>query len=1220
MGLPSAYEEGPSGSSAGLSHISYVWSKNATSNNPYISSTTAYVNYGQSNAISKTTTQTLDRYGNVTQMVVSDWSGGSAPSRTYTNTWLHGADGGGLVNPQLYYDQHYFRNRLSSSSLTDGTSSVTLATNSYDSGTCCAKNYGLLTNAVTPQGTGTYAYDSYGNATTSTMNGLSTSVTMDATNTVPAAVTTGSTSASLQWNSFLGLTQSTGQNGDMAQISYDTTGRPSTTTSPYGAVTNYAYVNYSSSASPSTITATTGNSGTNHWVKKTLDGFGRVVKEVTGDSTNGATSEVDTQYAPCGCSPDGKLSAVSQPYTPGGTPIWTRYTYDWQGRTTSVTLPDTSVTNYVYDDRVVGTDPAASFVRVIDPKPDQKRFQMDGFGHLAAVTEDPTGVAYLTTYAYDLLDHLVQVTQARTIAGTLHTQNRTFNYSSNNNVTGYLQSANNPENGTVTYAYNSDWTLASKTDNRGVVTGYQYDSQKRLTAVGTGTGTSFLPVYTYTWDTATGSSNALGRIAQISYPVASASAPSYVSSAVTETYSYTAPGSVASKTMGVNHSCSPCYVGTTSPVQIPLTLSYAYDSEGRRTQMTYPVSISVDNPSNPAPKNETLVYGYDLQERPTTLTDTTSSTALVTGTSYYPSNQVQQITYMQNFIETRVYNNLLQLTQQSVTQGGSVMSLQYGYITGHDDGRIQTRTDGVSGEQVTYTYDTLKQLTAAVTTANPNVPQWSGTFSYDGFGNLTSKTGSIPNMSMIVDPASNRVTSAGGSAYQYDNNGNMVSGPTTGTNTLVYDFQNRLVSGFAVSTPSAWDYYYYAYDASNRRVWKGVYAGATLSSETYYLYDIDGKQVGSYALTSTITSPPAQALTLAAVSNHIYFAGKHIADRTCTPGCAGGSYAMTLPDRLASEESDYPYGEEKGTVTANERIKFASYWRDNESGLDYALNRYYSSSMGRFLSPDPSHRSSLTSPLSWNQYVYAADDPVNRNDPRGLCPEVIAGITMGPGSSQAFDDIAALLGAVASYPYNGETHGDSVMSVISQAWFGPNESTSIALSGLLSALNGTTGQIDVIAYSGGAQAFATAYGQLSSVQQARIGSVLYISPGTGGSTLPKGTAGTFVVLGAGTTDIVATFGTVIPTGVPITKTGCSHTDLACLLAAAQTQISLIERNGVCSSQDAFVLPPNMNAISLTGYWGSLDYDIPVAEGDSPDPYQITYGGDIDAPPTDVIYP
>ncbi len=31
------------------------------------------------------------------------------------------------------------------------------------------------------------------------------------------------------------------------------------------------------------------------------------------------------------------------------------------------------------------------------------------------------------------------------------------------------------------------------------------------------------------------------------------------------------------------------------------------------------------------------------------------------------------------------------------------MNLQYGYITGHDDGRIQTRTDGVSGEQVTYT-------------------------------------------------------------------------------------------------------------------------------------------------------------------------------------------------------------------------------------------------------------------------------------------------------------------------------------------------------------------------------------------------------------------------------------------------------------------------------------------------------------------------------------
>jgi YD repeat-containing protein len=44
------------------------------------------------------------------------------------------------------------------------------------------------------------------------------------------------------------------------------------------------------------------------------------------------------------------------------------------------------------------------------------------------------------------------------------TQTRTFNY----NNTAYLQSATNPENGTVTYTYNSFTNkLATKTDAKG---------------------------------------------------------------------------------------------------------------------------------------------------------------------------------------------------------------------------------------------------------------------------------------------------------------------------------------------------------------------------------------------------------------------------------------------------------------------------------------------------------------------------------------------------------------------------------------------------------------------------------------------------------------------------------------------------------------------------------------------------------------------------------
>jgi uncharacterized protein RhaS with RHS repeats len=98
------------------------------------------------------------------------------------------------------------------------------------------------------------------------------------------------------------------------------------------------------------------------------------------------------------------------------------------------------------------------------------------------------------------------------------------------------------------------------------------------------------------------------------------------------------------------------------------------------------------------------------------------------------------------------------------------------------------------------------------------------------------------------------------------------------------------------------------------------------------------------------------------------------------------------------------------TLTVNDREKYATYTRDN-AGLDYAVNRYYSSQWGRFLSPDPSGWDSintrsrrvrnlriwlrsrgrlrrgsvdLRSPQSWNRYAYVGNDPANHSDPVGL--------------------------------------------------------------------------------------------------------------------------------------------------------------------------------------------------------------------------------------------
>ncbi|MEW5980488.1 MAG: RHS repeat-associated core domain-containing protein [Acidobacteriota bacterium] len=96
----------------------------------------------------------------------------------------------------------------------------------------------------------------------------------------------------------------------------------------------------------------------------------------------------------------------------------------------------------------------------------------------------------------------------------------------------------------------------------------------------------------------------------------------------------------------------------------------------------------------------------------------------------------------------------------------------------------------------------------------------------------------------------------------------------------------------------------------------------------------------------------------------------------------------------------YPYGEAQSGAASGE--KFASYYRDSTTALDYTRNRYYSSTLGRFLTVDPYLPSAQApDPKTWNRYAYVANNPVNLNDPSGLKIEItfhdvnIGGIASG---------------------------------------------------------------------------------------------------------------------------------------------------------------------------------------------------------------------------------
>jgi RHS repeat-associated protein len=98
---------------------------------------------------------------------------------------------------------------------------------------------------------------------------------------------------------------------------------------------------------------------------------------------------------------------------------------------------------------------------------------------------------------------------------------------------------------------------------------------------------------------------------------------------------------------------------------------------------------------------------------------------------------------------------------------------------------------------------------------------------------------------------------------------------------------------------------------------------------------------------------------------------------------------------------DYlPFGEEVGAGVGgrtqaqgysqvdNVRQHFTGKERDNETGMDYFGERYYSNSLGRFTTVDPLGASARTlNPQTFNRYTYVLNNPLRYIDPSGLKEE-----------------------------------------------------------------------------------------------------------------------------------------------------------------------------------------------------------------------------------------
>jgi len=890
-------------------------------------------------------------------------------------------------------------------------------TNTYDD----AGN--VLTTKDPKTNTTTFSYaDSWNNSTCAPGSGNAAAYVTKITNAL-------SQFSTRKYNSCSGTVgSSTDPNSQTTTFSYDAVGRPTVVSYPDGGQVSHCYSDGGSGCTASnpqlSETTTTAATGTLNIVTQTLvDGIGQVVTSTLQSDPDGATS-TDTVYDGVG-----RVLKKSNPHRSGTLPTdgWTQFTYDALNRVTVVQQPDSSqvLTSYT------GTQ-----TTVTDEAGQQRTSRTDALGRLVAVWEDPGSAPhanYETDYQYDLLDNLVCAAQKGTNTGSFTNcastpstwRPRTFQYDSLSRLT----SATNPESGTITYSYDNNGNLTTKTappPNNGtnsVITTYNYDVLNRLTGK-TYSGMT-MPTLQYFYDgtTPTGCTPTPPALTD-SYKVGRRTSMCDGSGATS--WSHDKMGRVLGQSQ----------VQTISGgTNITKSASYAYNLDGSLKTLVYP-SLNVVN------------YTIGGAGRVTQVNDSSNNYVGYSGNSatYTPGGAPVAMTNGQTgsfagIATSNSYNSRLQpavLSVNNPTQ--TIFNLSYNFNPGHDNGNVQQIANGLDSTRSTaYTYDSLNRIHQANTTTT-NVPNcWGEAYSIDPWGNLTNISGPTnPNMpGCNTEPLSVAVNSNNQVVgWCYDAAGNLLDmgGCVSQSHSFVYDAEGHLQSPPVVGvTNLAYTYYY---DGDDNRVQKcnanPCSSGSTVG--TLYWMGAGGEVLDESGRTGTIQE------------EYIYFNGERIARRDVATGNVHYYFSNHLGSasliadgssgNVQQQTDYYPYGgiAYSSGVDTN-RYKFNGKERDAESGLDNFGARYFASPIGRWMSPDSVNLTDdrVLNPVNTlNKYGYGGNNPLEYVDPDGR------DITV-------FYDQSGIAGHIVLLAYDQQTGDSAVKS------FGPaNHGTASRAEELLS--------------------------------------------------------------------------------------------------------------------------------------------------------------------------
>ena len=518
-------------------------------------------------------------------------------------------------------------------------------------------------------------------------------------------------------------------------------------------------------------------------------------------------------------------------------------------------------------------------------------------------------------------------------------------------------SATNPESGTISYSYDPNGNLTSKTDARSITTSYTYDALNRVTQRSYSGETGYTtPAVSYFYDNLP---NAKGKLTKVSSSVST-----------TEYISFDILGRVTGHkqtTDGQSYSTG-----------------YAYNLSGALVEQTYPSGRVVKNVIDNNGDLSMVQSSKCLDGTLLTNGVCTNRSGLWSYARNFTYNAAGAVTSMQlgnGRWESTQFNSRLQptLIALGATNGATdLLKLDYSYGTTNNNGNVLSQTITVptvgsnAGFVATqnYIYDSLNRLTQATETISGN-QSWKQTFGYDRFGNRTALqefegNTLVNDQTPQIDATNNRFTTASG--FTYDLSGNVITDNLG--RTFNYDSENkqRLVKDANGQTIGE-----YFFDGDGKRIKK-----VSNTETVIFVYDAPGKTIAEYA---NEVAPPQDAKITYLTADHL------------------GSPRIKTDEtgQVISRDDLKPFGEEiytgsGGRTTAqgygdsdNVRQKFTGYERDNENDLDFAQTRYFNSGFGRFSSPDPFGGSGfVTVPQSWNRYIYCLNRPTVFIDPSGM--------------------------------------------------------------------------------------------------------------------------------------------------------------------------------------------------------------------------------------------